>query len=377
VLAIGCAFFLSFGFLLVLVGSNQAELARALGIDLSQTGLLVSCLSVGLGIGIISGGRFAEHRSRRAIFVSFSLLLGMSLIGVQEQMSYARVIGHILLAGVGAGTCMTFVNTLASERYGLRAAKALAILHASVTLGAIFGPLGIHWLNEHTTWTMSFRLTGLLALGIGVYASFAPMPAHSTTSAGASTTTFRALLCQLELLLLALVGFSYVGIESSIITFAIPYATQVLSEPTLQGQTAISMYWVGVLTSRFGLLTLGEHTNRMAIRTSGILGTIAMLCGIAFHPQSVVLSTLIMGLALGSLYPVLIAHTGERFSSTRAASIAVISGSGSLGGFTIPWATGWIGDHHGMAMAAASLLLWIMLLALGAIFGCRQRKLEQ
>jgi len=301
----------------------------------------------------------------------------MSLICVQEHMSYARVVGHILLAGVGAGTCMTFVNTLASERYGLRAAKALAIMHASVTLGAILGPLGIHWLNEHTTWIASFRLTGLLALCIGVYASFAPMPEPSIPSPTVSTVGLRKRLCCFELGFLALIGFAYVGIESSVITFAIPYATQVLGESALQGQTAISMYWVGVLTARFGLLTLGEHTNRITIRAAGILGTIVMLCGIVFHPQSVVLSTLVLGLALGSLYPVLIAHTGERFSAARAASIAVISGSGSLGGFTIPWVTGWIGDCQGMAMAAASLLLWVVLLTLGGAFGCRQRKLQR
>jgi len=70
VLAIGCAFFLSFGFLLVLIGSNQAELARALEIDLSQTGLLISCLSIGLGMGVVSGGHLAENRSRRATAVA-------------------------------------------------------------------------------------------------------------------------------------------------------------------------------------------------------------------------------------------------------------------------------------------------------------------
>ena len=51
-LPLAFAAFLLFGVMLVLVGANQAELARDLGIDLAGSGLLVSLLSVGLGVGV-------------------------------------------------------------------------------------------------------------------------------------------------------------------------------------------------------------------------------------------------------------------------------------------------------------------------------------
>jgi len=375
-LLIGCAFFFGFGFLLVLVGANQAELARALAIDLSRTGLLISCLSLGLGLGVISGGRLAEYRARRLLFVGFCVLLGLSLACVQEHMSYQRAIVHILLAGVGAGSCMTFINTLASERYGLKAAKALALLHGSVTVGAILGPFAIHWLNAHTSWTVNFRLTGLLALCIGVYGLFAPMPSPPALSHRGSATSTRRPRFTPELLFLAVIGFCYVGIESSVITFSIPYASQVLGEPTLRAQTAISLYWVGILIARFGLLLLREHTNQLVIRASSVLGIAVMGFAILFHPQPIEVLTFMMGLALGSLYPVLIAHTGERFAVVRAPAIALISAAGSLGGFTIPFATGMIGDQQGIHSAALSLLFWILLLSFAAHCACRPQNLR-
>jgi hypothetical protein len=51
VTALAFAAFLLFGVMLVLVGANQAELARDLELDLAGSGLLVSLLSVGAGSG--------------------------------------------------------------------------------------------------------------------------------------------------------------------------------------------------------------------------------------------------------------------------------------------------------------------------------------
>jgi hypothetical protein len=55
-LALGFSAFLAFGVLLVLVGANQADLARDLDLDLAHSGLLVSSLALGIGIGVVGAG---------------------------------------------------------------------------------------------------------------------------------------------------------------------------------------------------------------------------------------------------------------------------------------------------------------------------------
>ncbi len=363
-LIFGCTFFFMFGILLVLVGANQAELARTLSLGLADTGLLMAGLSLGLGFGIIAGGRLAARAKRHLIFTGFCLLLAVSLLSVREVMSFQRAFLHILFAGVGAGTCMTFMNTMASEYYAERAAKAMAILHGSVTLGAVLGPMAIHALNEKFSWTSSFHLTGLLAMGLAVWVYVAHLPDHPNPQAvededGAPTVLLRA-----DLFFLALIGFCYVGIEAGIMTFAVPYASEALGQPALRGQSAISIYWLGILAARFGLLTLRGRIGSGVLLGSGGSAVVGLLFLALSHPVPIELATLLLGLCLGALYPVLLAHTGHCFAARRAAAIATVSAAGSLGGFTIPWATGLLGDQQGILIAASSLFFWTGLIAI-------------
>ncbi len=373
-LPFGCTFFFMFGILLVLVGANQAELARALSLGLADTGLLMSALSLGLGLGILAGGHLAARAKRHLIFTSFCLLMAASLLSVREVMSFERAFLHVFFTGVGAGTCMTFMNTMASEYYAERAAKALAILHGSVTLGAVLGPLAIHALNQHFSWPVSFQLTGLIALALGAWVFWAHLPAHPNPHAPPThEDTPRALLGP-ELLFLALIGFCYVGIEAGIMTFSVPYASETLGQPSLRGQSAISIYWLGILGARFGLLTLRGRIGPGVLVGTGLAATAALLILALFHPIPVEVATFLLGLSLGALYPVLVAHTGERFAARRAAAIAIVSAGGSLGGFIIPWTTGLLGDHQGILMGAGSLFIWTGLIALA---GFAVRRLQR
>ena len=46
--------FVAFGLGLVLVGANQAELSRQLGVQLAGSGMLAAALSLGLGVGVVA-----------------------------------------------------------------------------------------------------------------------------------------------------------------------------------------------------------------------------------------------------------------------------------------------------------------------------------
>ena len=64
-IALSLASFFTFGIVLVLPGANQSELARDLGLDLRQTGLLASALSLGLMFGVVCAGRRGRSAGRR------------------------------------------------------------------------------------------------------------------------------------------------------------------------------------------------------------------------------------------------------------------------------------------------------------------------
>ncbi|MBW2712738.1 MAG: MFS transporter [Deltaproteobacteria bacterium] len=359
--------------MLILIGANQAELATSLQIDLAQTGLLTAMLSTGLGLGILTGGKLVGRSHRRTIFILFSAIISISLVSVEEVMSFQRTIAHIFFVGFGAGTCMTFLNTMASEHYHERAAKALAILHGSVTIGAITGPFAVRWILQEHPWSTSFHLTGLLIFFISLWAIFTnfPTPQHGHhDSNGDPQNTIRLFPAILPL---AAIGMCYVGIETVVITFAIPFARDSLGQSILNGQAGISIYWVGILLGRLGILTLRGEFGSRALLLGGTVAIACCLGAFILHPLPIELITFAIGLSLGSTYPVLIAYTGYTFAHRRARAIALVSFCGSLGGFTIPWLTGTIGDAQGMSTAGVSMFIWFLILSSAAFIAHRAK----
>ena len=110
------AAFLCFGFVLVLLGSNQADLARDLGLDLSDTGLLGSALAGGIGIGVVAAGPLFDRHRRRPLFAGSALLAGAALLGVDATMGFHRALVQLVLAGVGTGAYDTFISAAVLER---------------------------------------------------------------------------------------------------------------------------------------------------------------------------------------------------------------------------------------------------------------------
>jgi YNFM family putative membrane transporter len=176
VTALAFAAFLLFGVMLVLVGANQAELARDLELDLAGSGLLVSLLSVGLGVGVLGAGPLVDRLPRRPLFVGASLVAAAALLSVDRSMDLARAGVHLAAIGIGLGVYETLLNTIVGELHGTRAAKPLTLVHSGATLGAIGGPALAASLAAFADWSWSFRALGAGHLVVAVAALAVPFP---------------------------------------------------------------------------------------------------------------------------------------------------------------------------------------------------------
>jgi nitrate/nitrite transporter NarK len=72
------------------------------------------------------------------------------------------------------------------------------------------------------------------------------------------------------------------------------------------------------------------------------------------------------GLALGPVYPLMISITARRFPHAVGLASGLASGAGALGGFSLPWLSGAIGDAIGMRSAIATIGGCSVLIALAA-----------
>jgi len=362
-LPIGFAAFFAFGVVLVLVGANQADLATALHMDLARSGLLGAAIALGAGTGVTAAGPLVDRLPRRPLFVSSLLVAALALLTMDRNVSFWQAFVHLFLLGAGAGFYDTLLNAVAIHEGGAEAAKPLALLHAGATAGAVAGPPLIGWLARIGDWSWSFHLTGVAFVLLAVWASFVRLPAPPRdVPSHATRRVFR-----LPLLALAVVGFSYVGVETAMTLFAVPWAQALLLLPAARGQTAISAFWLGLLGGRLVMLSLGRSLGTGFLAAAGVGGALILAAALWVRIPQLELVTLAAGLALGAVYPAMIALAGAEFPFATGTAAGLVAGAGALGGFAIPWLTGALGDAAGLATGLASSSLWCLTITAAAL----------
>ncbi len=369
-----------FGFALTLIGANQADMARDLSLDLSQTGSLMAALGFGVVFGAPASGPLVDRLPRKPILCFAFFLMGVALLAIDSEMSFARALFHIVVIGVAIGIYSTVLNTVVSESDDTSPTGSIMLLHSAVTVGAMLGPLYVQALSKFGDWTLSFQLIGAahLALAMACLALRFPAPPSlaGDPAAGDQNSIFESIkvMRSIPTLLLAAVGFSYIGLEAGVMGFSVPYASDALQLDAYRGQWAISAYWLGILLSRLIGFYAQRFFHNELLLVSGILGTAVLLFFTLASRTEIEWMTGMAGLAVGGVYPLVISLAANRFPQRRASTIAAIMSVGSIGGMMVPWITGVIGDTAGIRLAMLSLATWPLIIVVVALVLIRTPK---
>ncbi len=363
----GFAVFLLFGVCLVLLGANQESLSADLGIDLTQLGLLGSALALGIGVGVAGAGPIVDRSPRKPLFVGAALLAAAALGWVEPGMGFTRVLAQLTAIGVAIGVQETLVNTCITQRDGLAAAKPLIVVHAGATLGAALAPLAILNLAASPSWIDVFRATAVAQLALAVVCTCLrfPEPPPHHTSAARVPLPLRALLPFLW------ISFAYVGVETTLSLFIVPYADSIGVAET-RALRAMTCFWGGLLAGRLMLLTVRQRIDARFLAGAGLAGACVIGFGIGLRTEAIEAVYGLAGLGMGFVFPVLIALASEHAPAARGTATGLAAGAGALGGLAIPPLHGSLGDAFGVAVALLALVFWCSVILLASAVAWRR-----
>ena len=97
-----CGFF-CLGLVLILLGANQADLARDLDLDLAHTGMLASAFATGMFVGITGAGLLYDRLPRRPLLITTILLTAIALFGFGPTNGFREVLVLFVAIGLGSG----------------------------------------------------------------------------------------------------------------------------------------------------------------------------------------------------------------------------------------------------------------------------------
>jgi len=359
------------GLVLILLGANQADIARDLGLDLAETGMLASAFAMGMLVGMTGAGLLYDRLPNRPLFVATISLTAIALFGFGSNGSFPEALFLFAITGLGSGAYDTLFNAAIAERYGERSAKPMSVLHTGTAVGAIIGPLLVAAIATRWHWTRSFHSMGIAHLALAAATPFVRLPEPMRTT-GSPKADAGAIFSK-AIVPFVVVAFAYLGLETAMAVFAIPYATDGLALDVIHGQTAISGMWFGLMAGRLGTLLLRGNLDGRVLIVSGILCCATVTISAAVGSSQIAILYFCVGFALGPVFPLAIALAGQRFPHALGSVIGLAAGAGSTGCFVIPWLTGALGDQMGIAFAVKWLSVWALVIALGGALILRGR----
>jgi fucose permease len=366
VLPLACASFGIFGVLLVLVGTYQAPLAAALDLDLAQTGALAAAGAAGSAVGTLGTGPVADRASRRALWLAGCILgagAGMLAAGLG---SMAQTAAGLAGLGAAAGALQTVSNASLADRYGARAARPIAAAHLGVTVGAFVGPGLLLLLARPAGVAGGFRAVAAAYALLAVGAALVPESHRQGTRERGATRPPWSVIAPF-----AAMAVCYVGFETSLTTFATPWAASV-GLAQARGPRAITAFWLGLLVGRAALLARGTPPGPALLAALSLGATAILAAALALETTRLEWALVAIGLCCGAVFPLLIALATLAAPGASGTAAGAVAAAGGIGGMTGPWLTGLLADTIGARGALTHLLAWSAAVGLLAVWIARR-----
>jgi FHS family glucose/mannose:H+ symporter-like MFS transporter len=330
------------GLLLSLYGPALPELRSRYGIGEGASALVLSAHFLGAMAGIAWWG-LERRLASRTWLAAGTGLLAAGAVAIAFAPAWPVVLAGAAGLGVGFGVIVVEINVLLAEGFGERAAAMLNLLGATFGAGAVAGPL---ILAATGGYRVPFCAGALLAAGAVALARDLPGTAPPPEAVGPRIPP--ALVAGF----VAVVAL-YVGTESGIGGFE---ASSLLAGGTGAAAAAswTAGYWAALTTGRLLAIPLALRVAP-AVLAAGSLAAAAGGLGLAHVPGFAAAAYTLTGLALGPVFPTVLAWLAVVAPGSRT-STAMVFAAGQLGGIVLPVVIGRLVDASSPGVIPTTIL---------------------
>lgn len=354
--------------------SRLAAVRHDLGLDNAQMGLLLFALAGGAMTGILASGFLTPRFGTRLLIVSgtTSIIGGAALIAGGSAVSHPLLVALGLVAmGVGIGAAEIAANIDGADVERASGRALLPRLHGFFSLGALAGAVG-GILAEASEVAVSGHL-----LAVAVLAAAILWPAWSTFAGGvgrrpsrrtsAGTVRRGSAVLDRPLILISLVVLGMAFAEGA----ANDWLPLIMVDGHGVSRTGSTVFYAGFVAAtavgRFAGNSLVDRFGKLPLlQASGITAAVGVaLVVFAADPWFAGIGALVWGLGVSLGFPVALSAAGESGDGPEA-RVSAASTIGYLAFLVGPPSLGFVGEHVGLRVAVASVLVVTVLATLAA-----------
>jgi FHS family glucose/mannose:H+ symporter-like MFS transporter len=375
VFAAACVGMLVFGIVVTTLGSVLPSIIQRLGLDRTEAGSLLSLMTLGILAGSLVFGPVVDRRGYKGMLAAAVVLIALGLEGIAFAPSMGLLAVSAIVIGFGGGVMNGGTTALVADISAQGRAAALSYLGVFFGIGAFGVPFVLGLLRERFSDAgVVAGIGALVALVLAYYAVIRfPEPKQPQ---GFPLRHATALLRDPVLVLLGVTLFFESGMEITVGGWTATYVNQELGLSPQRALYLLSLYWLGMTGGRLLSGWLLARVSAVAVLLSflsvafaGALILIAARAAVAAGA-----GTLLAGAGFAAVFPVMLGYVGDRYERMSGTAIGVALVMALMGGTTMPYVAGVLGDAFGLRQSLAVVPAGLVCVAL--IFGIVRPRLR-
>ena len=337
------------------------------GLTNEQLGRIPAVMFAGLVVGILISGPLADRWGGKMFaLIGLALIcLGLGLLG--GAFSYGMLLAASAVLGCGGGVVDMVMSPIVSAIQPERRASALNWLHSFYCTGAVCTALmGSAAIKLGVPWRAVALV--LIAFPAAIFVGFARRKLPPLVHEEATRHSVYGLLSQPLFWAALLVIFMCGATEIGMAQWLPAYTERGLGYSKAAGSMALAGFSVAMVAGRMSAGALGHHVQPFFLMLACCLITAVLFLLGCFGPYAplALAACVAAGLSTSCLWPTTLALTADRFPHGGGSMFGLLSASGNVGCFVMPWVIGVLSEastlRYGIAATTLCPLITIMLL---------------
>lgn len=359
--------FIGLGLPDAVTGVAWPSIRRTFGVGQDGLGLALSCAAAGYLASSLAAGGLVRRLGTGRLLAASSALVALALAGYATTDSWPVFLLCAVALGAGGGAIDAALNLFVAVAFG---ARQLNWLHAFYGLGAALGPLlmtavlaaGSSWRWGNAAIACVLAALALAYLATGKVWSVAPAAGGGGGARGGAAPTARQALRLPAVWLHVAAFFLLTGVEATAGQWSYTVLTESRGVPPAVAGTCVGGFWAMFTLARVvaGVVVMRVGGVRLARASAAAAAAGALLFALspAAAPLVGAAGLWLVGLALGPLFPGLMAETPRRLGAGAAAhAVGFQVAAAVVGAAAVPALAGAFAARGGFGLDAVGAVL--------------------